>query len=258
MDKHMASDGIHVENLAKAYQIRAVSNLFGIFRARKTTINALSGVTLNIEPGEAFGIIGPNGAGKTTLMSCLLGLVNPDEGGIKIDGLKPNTIGVRRRIGYLPERLNFDRSMSAIQFLHFHHELAGEPSANRKSDSDNLLNKVELSTQSWNLSISRFSRGMLQRLGLAQALIGKPRYLFLDEPGSGLDPAGVILMRKILLEEKQNGMTIVLNSHQLDQIEKLCDRVALIRKGKLEVVETLAMREPGSLERFFINEAAQE
>jgi ABC-2 type transport system ATP-binding protein len=243
--------GIHVENLAKAYQLRTVSSLFG----RKTTIDALSGVTLNVEPGEAFGIIGPNGAGKTTLMSCLLGLVFPDGGAVTIDGLNPNTIGVRRRIGYLPERLNFDRSMSAIQFMQFHHELAGEPSKNCKSDAEKFLDKVELSKESWHLPISRFSRGMLQRLGLAQALIGKPRYLFLDEPASGLDPAGVILMRKILLEEKQNGVTIVLNSHQLDQIEKLCDRVALIRKGKLEVIETLATSEPGSLERFFVSEA---
>jgi len=250
----MATDGIHIENLAKAYQIRTVSNLFGIFSAKKTTINALNGITLNIDPGEAFGIIGPNGAGKTTLMSCLLGFVTPDAGGVKIDGLHPNTIGIRRRIGYLPERLNFDRSMSAYQFLQFHHELAGEPKENCKSDTEKFLDKVELSKQTWHLAISRFSRGMLQRLGLAQALIGKPSYLFLDEPGSGLDPAGVILMRKILLEEKENGMTIVLNSHQLDQIEKLCDRVALIRKGNLEAIENLATSAPGSLERFFVSD----
>ncbi len=232
--------GIKVDSLIKTYKSRRGGGLFALLPgAGDVQVNALDGLSLSIDPGEAFGVIGPNGAGKTTLMSCLLGFVFPNSGSVKIDGLSPNTVGVRRRIGYLPERLNFDRWMTGYQFMEFHHALAQQPDQGRRQDIETLLSRVELEPKSWGVHLSKYSRGMLQRLGLAQALVGKPRYLLLDEPASGIDPGGVLSIRRLLSELKADGMTIILNSHQLDQVEKVCDRVAFVRAGKVQALENL-------------------
>jgi ABC-2 type transport system ATP-binding protein len=232
--------GIQIESLTKTYKSRRGGGLFELLPGSgDVQINALDGLSLSINPGEAFGVIGPNGAGKTTLMSCLLGFVFPNGGSVKIDGLAPNTMGVRRRIGYLPERLNFDRWMTGYQFLEFHHALAELPANTRRQDIEALLSRVELEPKAWGVNLSKYSRGMLQRLGLAQAMVGKPKYLLLDEPASGIDPGGVLSLRRLLAELKKDGMTIILNSHQLDQVEKVCDRVAFVRAGKVEALENL-------------------
>jgi ABC-2 type transport system ATP-binding protein len=202
-------------------------------------IKALNNLSLEIRPGEALGLVGPNGAGKTTLLSCLMGFLLIDSGSILIDGEAPDALATRRVLGYLPERLTFDRWMTGRDYMQYHHELAGMPEATRKLDCEALLEKVELHPSTWSVAVKKYSRGMLQRLGFAQALVGKPRYLLLDEPASGMDPHGVMIVRQLLKTLKEEGLTILLNSHQLDQIEKVCDRVIFIKAGTVSRVEDL-------------------
>jgi ABC-2 type transport system ATP-binding protein len=225
------SAGIAVEGLTKAYG-----------RAKRP---ALLDVTLRVQEGEILGLIGPNGAGKTTFIGCLLGLLRPSSGSIRIDGRTPDDLEVRRATGYLPERLQFDRWMTGRRFLEFHHRLAGLPSSKRPTDVLAALDVVGLAPERRDVPIKKYSRGMLQRLGMAQALLGEPRFVFLDEPASGVDPAGVLAFRDILTGLKARGATIVLNSHQLDQLERVCDRVAYIEAGAIKHVENLRESEAG-------------
>jgi ABC-2 type transport system ATP-binding protein len=226
-----------------------VDKLVKTFNGGRT--RALDGVTFSIAKGEVFGLVGPNGAGKTTLMGCLLGLQDPDSGSVSIAGKATDMMSVRARIGYMPERLDFERWMTARQFLKFHHELSGRPSSEREKEVEETLHLVALEKPAWNQQIKKYSRGMLQRTGLAQALIGKPQYLFLDEPTSGVDPTGALLIMRILQELKARGMTIVLNSHQIEHVERICDRVGFVDAGKLEALETLRQenRQPVILRR---------
>jgi len=148
-------------------------------------------------------------------------------------------MGVKAQVGFLPERLLFDRWMSGMRFLRYHHALANLPAESRAADCAAVLEKVGLDAHAGRKSLKTYSRGMLQRIGLAQALLHKPRFLFLDEPASGVDPAGVLLFRRLLAEARAGGTTIVLNSHQLDQVERICDRVAFLRDGKVQAIEVL-------------------
>ena len=222
--------GIEVESLSKSYRR-------GLAGER---VQALDGVTLTIAPGEVFGIIGPNGAGKTTFLGCLLGFLRPDRGRVTIDGRAPDDLAVRRVTGYLPERLVLDRWMTGLDFLEFHHALAGLPASDRRAQAEAGLAKVGLEGEAGERAIRKYSRGMLQRLGLAQALLGAPRFVFLDEPASGVDPAGIVLFRRLLAELKGREVTVVLNSHQLDQVERVCDRVAFVKGGRVEAIETVS------------------
>jgi ABC-2 type transport system ATP-binding protein len=221
---------IQVENITKTFKRGPMAERF----------KALDGVSLAIPPGEAFGIIGPNGAGKTTFLGCLLGFLRPDSGRVTIDGLAPDDLAVRAQTGYLPERLVMDRWMTGRAFLRYQHALARLPEARRDDECDAALARVGLDDEAAVRPIRKYSRGMLQRIGLAQALLGSPRYVFLDEPASGVDPAGVILFRRLLGELKTQGVTMVLNSHHLDQVERVCDRVAFVSKGRVEAIETVA------------------
>ncbi len=216
--------GIVVKNLVKSY---------GGGR------RALDDVSLEVQAGEAIGIIGPNGAGKTTFFGCLLGHLRPLSGSITIDGRSPDSLATKAGVGFLPERLLFDRWMSGERFLRHHHALAGLPAERRTADVALAFSRVGLEPSAARKSLKAYSRGMLQRIGLAQALLAKPRYLFLDEPASGVDPAGVLLFRRLLAEARAEGTTIVLNSHQLDQVERICDRVAFLREGKVQSIEVL-------------------
>ncbi|HVT10174.1 MAG TPA: ABC transporter ATP-binding protein [Polyangia bacterium] len=225
------ADAIVVEQLTKSY--------------RRGTRPALAGVSLGVPQGEILGLIGPNGAGKTTFVGCLLGLLTPTAGRVAIDGRAPDDIEVRRVTGYLPERLQFDRWMTGQQFVSFHHALAGLSPARRRDDVEAVLERVGLEPARRDVAIRKYSRGMLQRVGMAQALLGAPRFLFLDEPASGIDPAGVLAFRDILTELKAQGTTVVLNSHQLDQLERVCDRVAYIEAGAIKQVEDLRAAEVG-------------
>ncbi|HET7225814.1 MAG TPA: ABC transporter ATP-binding protein [Candidatus Eisenbacteria bacterium] len=214
-----------IERLSKSY--------------RGGRVRALDDVSLTIAEGEVFGIIGPNGAGKTTLLGCLLGFLRPDAGSVTIGGASPDDLTVRKRTGYLPERLVMDRWMTGIEFLRYHHALARLPESERAQAVETALTRVGLDPAASARTIRRYSRGMLQRLGLAQALLGEPRWVFLDEPASGVDPAGVVLFRRLLLEVKARGATVVLNSHQLEQVERVCDRVAFVQGGRVQAIETM-------------------
>jgi ABC-type multidrug transport system ATPase subunit len=216
---------IVVEDLVKTY--------------RGGTVRALDGVSLALEPGEAVGVIGPNGAGKTTLMGCLLGFLRPDSGRVTVGGREPDDLANRAVTGYLPERLVMDRWMRGLDFLAYHHGLAGLPPERRHADCAAQLERVGLA-EAAGRTVRSYSRGMLQRLGLAQALLGEPRLLFLDEPISGVDPAGVLLFRRLLGEQRARGATLIVNSHRLDEVERLCDRVVFVKAGRVESIEVQA------------------
>jgi len=200
---------------------------------------ALDGISFSVAKGEIFGLIGPNGAGKTTLIGCLLALLQPDSGTVKILGRPADYLSVRKETGYVPERSDFEHWMSGRQFLQYHHGLAGRDRKTQEKDIDEALEMVELAKSAWNRRLRTYSRGMLQRLNLAQLLIGKPKIAFLDEPTLGLDPTGVTVVRNIIKNMRDNGVTAIINSHQLDEVERLCDRVAFIRQGKIASIETI-------------------
>lgn len=212
--------------------IITVDNLSKHFRHAK--IKAVQDVSFSVEQGEIFGLIGPNGAGKTTIMACLLALIKPSSGQIKIDGKSPYDFDVKPLIGFLPERPCYNRWMNIHQFLTYHHMLSGMPAKDREKDIKEALEVVELEVDPTKRRVKELSRGMLQRVGLAQAIIGKPKIVFLDEPTSGMDPLGFIMIRKMLLRFKEQGTTAIVNSHHLLEVEKVCDRIAFIRGGKIE------------------------
>ena len=219
----MSGAAIVVENLTKTY--------------RGGSVRALDGVSLEVRRGEVLGIIGPNGAGKTTLMGCLLGFLHPESGTVAVEGRSPDDLSIRAVTGYLPERLMFDRWMPGRQFLRPPHALARLDPGERERETGGLLDRVGLDAEAADKTVKKYSRGMLQRLGLAQALLGGPRLLYLDEPTSGMDPVGASMVRELLGAIRATGSTIVLNSHQLDQVERVCDRVAFVRAGRVEAVE---------------------
>ncbi len=215
-----------VEGLVKSYS-------FG-------RIKALDGVSFQVEEGDIFALIGPNGAGKTTLMGCMLALLRVNQGSIRIFGKPSDHIDVRRVTGFLPERPSFESWMNAKEFLQFHQMLAGrskDPSA--AEDVKQALEAVELQSVA-KRQISKYSRGMLQRLGLAQVMVGKPRICFLDEPTSGMDPPGMDMVRTLLTQFRKDGVTVIVNSHHLDEIERVCTRFAFIRKGKIMTQESIS------------------
>ncbi|HYI09403.1 MAG TPA: ABC transporter ATP-binding protein [Thermoanaerobaculia bacterium] len=211
-----------------------VQSLRKSFRAHEV----LKGIDLTVAPGEVVGLIGPNGAGKTTLMSCLLGFLHPDDGEITIDGRANDDLDVRRRTGFVPERMNFGRRVTGQEFLRYMAGLAGVPRTEVASRSAAMLERLGLGGAE-HKRLSQYSRGMLQRIGMAQALIHGPDYVFLDEPTSGLDPNGVLLVRDLIAEQKARGAAVLLNSHQLAEIEKVCDRVVFLQRGVIAHAETL-------------------
>jgi len=218
---------ISVQNLSKTY------GRFG----RRT--RALDAVSLEVRQGETLGLIGPNGAGKTTLLSCLLGFLRPDSGFVRIAGRSVDDLWVRARSGYMPERLGFDRDLSGAAFLAFHWRLTGGDPGQTEARVASAADRVGLERPSLFKKLRTYSRGMLQRIGVAQATLGDPDLLFLDEPASGTDPLGVAVVRERILEAKARGATIVLNSHQLSEVERVCDRVVFIDRGRLVRDETL-------------------
>ncbi|MGE5377281.1 MAG: ATP-binding cassette domain-containing protein [Bacteroidota bacterium] len=199
---------------------------------------AVKGLTLHVEQGEVFGFLGPNGAGKTTSMKMLLGLVSPTSGKASLLGAPIGDRATLARVGFLPEHFRFQEWLTADEFLQLHGELLGmEMSALRKR-RDALLERVGLSDFRDKL-LRTFSKGMLQRIGLAQSLLNHPALVFLDEPTSGLDPVGRRLVRDVIHELREEGTCVFLNSHLLSEIEVTCDRVAFIRHG--EVIRLLEL-----------------
>lgn len=217
------------------------------YRGRKQP--ALSEANVGVRSGEILGVIGPNGAGKTTLMGCLLGLLRPEGGRAMLGGHAAGSVKANALIGYLPERLRFDPWMTGRDFVAFHHALARRPNDSRSEDVTTVLEEVGLDRQAWFRPIKGYSQGMLQRVGLAQALIGAPHILFLDEPTSGMDPEGALQARQRIQRFAASGGAVVVNSHQLDQVSKLCHQVVFMKNGRLEHTERLTER---SSVRWFI------
>jgi ABC-2 type transport system ATP-binding protein len=221
-----------------------LSKSYGRF-GRRT--QALSGVSLEVRRGETVGLIGPNGAGKTTLLSCLLGFLRPDRGSVTVAGLPPDDLAVRAITGYMPERLGFDRDLTGAAFLSHHWRLAGGGAGDTAREVAAAAARVGLEGGVLLRRLSGYSRGMLQRIGVAQAMLRDPQLLFLDEPASGTDPIGVAIVRDRILEAKARGATIVLNSHQLPEVERVCDRVVFLEGGR--VTQSQALRGPATAPR---------
>ena len=199
---------------------------------------AVKGLTLQVEQGEVFGFLGPNGAGKTTSIKMLLGLVSPTSGKASLLGAPIGDRATLARVGFLPEHFRFQEWLTAGEFLGLHGELLGMEGQALKTRRDELLERVGLAPFR-NKQLRTFSKGMLQRIGLAQALLNHPALVFLDEPTSGLDPVGRRLVRDVIHELRNEGTCVFLNSHLLSEIEVTCDRVAFIRHG--EVVRVLEL-----------------
>jgi ABC-2 type transport system ATP-binding protein len=216
-------DAISVSNLSKTYR----TGLFG-----SSTVQALNGVSLNVPEGAIFGLLGPNGAGKTTLVKILLGLVHPTDGTAHLFGEPAQRPAARERIGFLPENHRFPDFLTAEQTLQVYGRLANVPSPPREERISDLLQNVGLAERR-DTKVKTFSKGMLQRLGLAQALLNDPDLLFLDEPTSGVDPVGRRAIRDLVLELRDAGATIFLNSHLLSEVEKVCSKIAILRNGQL-------------------------
>jgi len=219
-----------------------VADLFKSYGRFGRRAQALSGVSLEVRRGETVGLIGPNGAGKTTLLSCLLGFLRPDRGTVTVGGLAPDDLAVRAMTGYMPERLGFDRDLTGAAFLSHHWRLAGGDPRDTGRQVAAAAARVELPGEALLRKLSGYSRGMLQRIGVAQAMLRDPQLLFLDEPASGTDPLGVAIVRDRILEAKGRGATIVLNSHQLPEVERVCDRVVFLSGGR--VTQSQALRGP--------------
>jgi ABC-2 type transport system ATP-binding protein len=218
-----------------AVRVRALQKSYRTLRREQPV---LKGVDLEVAPGEVVGLIGPNGAGKTTLMSCLLGFLHPDAGEITIDGRANDDLDVRRRTGFVPERMNFDRHETGRAFLRYMARLAGVPASEADARTRAMLERLAIADAA-EKRLSQYSRGMLQRIGMCQALIHDPMFLFLDEPTSGLDPNGVLLVRDLIADQKNRGVAVLLNSHQLAEVEKVCDRVLFLDNGAITRAETL-------------------
>jgi ABC-2 type transport system ATP-binding protein len=196
---------------------------------------AVEGLTLEVPRGEVFGFLGPNGAGKSTSVKMLLGLVKPTSGQATVLGRPAGNVEARRKIGFLPEHFRFYDWLAPTELLHLHGRLNGVPRDELRRRALSLIDLVGL-TPHCEKRLHDFSKGMLQRIGLAQALINEPDLIFLDEPTSGLDPGGRRLVRDIIKAQRARGATVLLNSHLLSEVEVTCDRVAFIKHG--EVLET--------------------
>lgn len=208
----------------------------GLFR--RTTVAALVDTTIQVQAGEIFGLLGPNGAGKTTFVKILLSIVRPTGGSAELLGKPIGNVQARARSGYLPENHRYPTFLTALETLTFFGELNGLQKNRLKDKARQLLEFVGLKEWS-DRKIQKFSKGMLQRLGLAQALLNEPEVLFLDEPTDGVDPVGRKEMRDLFLTLKRKGVTIFLNSHLLSEVEMISDKVAILNKGALIKVGTL-------------------
>lgn len=221
---------VEIEDLTKDYEV-------GFWRKRK--VRALDGLSLYVNEGEIFGFLGANGAGKTTTLKLLMRLIFPTSGKARILGQDIANLAMHSKIGYLPENPYFYDYLTAREFLDYCGQLFGNAPALRKQRSVDLLTQVRLDTKSWDIQLRKFSKGMLQRVGLAQALVNDPAIVFLDEPMSGLDPVGRREVRDLIAGLRQEGKTVFMNSHILSDIEVLCDRVAILKQGKLAHIGNL-------------------
>ena len=220
----MSTPAIEIIGLTKDYPA-------GFWRKRMR--RSLDNLTLEIKQGELFGFLGPNGAGKTTTMKLLMGLIFPTSGTARVRGRSIDDIRMHREIGYLPEQPYFYDYLTARELLDYYARFFGYNAAERSKRVDRFLELVGL-TAAANLQLRKFSKGMLQRAGIAQAILHDPQVIFLDEPRSGLDPVGRREVRDIILDLKRHGRTVFFSTHILSDAEMLCDRVAVLAGGKLQ------------------------
>ncbi len=233
---------IEIDSLTKDYET-------GFWRKRKT--RALDGLSLTVESGQIFGFLGANGAGKTTTLKLLMGLIYPTAGTARILDRDIADVAMHARIGYLPENPYFYDYLTAREFLNYCGELFGLDRGTRERRTTELLTRVNLETKSWDRQLRKFSKGMLQRVGLAQALVNDPEIVFLDEPMSGLDPVGRREVRDLIASLRTQGKTVFMCSHILSDIEVLCDSVAILKQGRVAQagsLEELRAGEAGTVE----------
>jgi len=213
---------LEVKGLRKTFHI-------GFFRKR---VDAVQGTSFSVRRGEIFGLLGPNGAGKTTTIKSILRLIFPTEGEIRIFGRSADDREAAKRVGYMPENPYVYQYLKPIEFLDLCGRLVGMPKDERRARSEEMIDKVGL-RHAADRPIGKFSKGMMQRIGLAQALLHDPELLVLDEPMSGLDPIGRKEVRDLLLEQRARGKTLLFTSHILSDVELLCDRVVIMQQGKI-------------------------
>ncbi|MEP6673405.1 MAG: ABC transporter ATP-binding protein [Chthoniobacter sp.] len=218
----MSTPAISIQNLTKIYPIP--------FKREKVT--AVQDLSLTVEPGQVYGLLGPNGSGKSTTMKIVLGLVSPTSGRTEIFGRDSTTVESREDVGFLPENPYFYKYLTGAETLRFYGKLCGLSSAKIRDRSKELLKLVGLENAA-DRRLAGYSKGMLQRIGLAQAMIQEPRLLVLDEPTAGVDPAGSREIRDLILDFKKRGITVLLCSHLLEQVQEICDHVGILNHGVL-------------------------
>lgn len=241
-----------MEAILEAKDLRVEFKAQGSGNARKVAVKDLN---LKVQAGEVFGFLGPNGAGKTTTMNVLLGFVNATGGAAYLFGVDVREPIARQRIGYLPELTYYYKFLTAEELLRFYARIFGIDRVEADRRIDQLLKLVELE-HARKRPIKTYSKGMQQRVGLAQALINNPDLLILDEPTSGLDPLGRMKVREIIQRLKNEGKTVFFSSHELGEVETVCDRVAIIHQGELKVegrVDALIEQHQANLEKIFLN-----
>ena len=217
------------------------------------SLTAVDNVTYTINKGEYFALLGPNGAGKTTIVRMLLGFTKPTHGTITIDGLPTSNVLARKNIGFLAEHHHIPPYLSGREYLRRHASLIGLTGTDAAKEIGRVLEVVGMTGKGKKRS-STYSKGMTQRIGLGAAILGKPKLCILDEPVSGLDPLGIRDFRKILDDLRRDGLTMILNSHLLSEVEKTCDSAAIMHKGRIIVKDSIdaIVRDEESLEDVFI------
>jgi ABC-2 type transport system ATP-binding protein len=242
----------NMETIVETRNLRVEYRAQGSGSGKKVAVKDLN---LIVRAGEVFGFLGPNGAGKTTTMNVLLGFVNATSGAASLFGVDVREPIARQRIGYLPELTYYYKFLTAEELLRFYARIFGIPQAQADQRIDELLKLVELE-HARKRPIKSYSKGMQQRVGLAQALINNPDLLILDEPTSGLDPLGRMKVREIIQRLKNEGKTVFFSSHELGEVETVCDRVAIINQGELMVegrVAEMVEKHHANLERIFLD-----
>lgn len=217
--------------MSEILELHALRKTFKDFW-RRPVVEAVKGLDLTIHAGEVYGLLGPNGSGKSTTLKMILGLLYPTSGSIRILGAAPTDVAVKARIGYLPEVSHLHAFLTPRETLHYYASLFGLSAQATKQRTNELLEMVGL-TQAADRAVGRFSKGMARRVGVAQALVNAPELLILDEPTSGLDPIGCREMKDLVRLLAKNGVTVLMTSHLLADVEDVCDRVAILDHGTL-------------------------
>ena len=215
-----------------AIAIRRLTKRFPVPFRRRQCVVAVQGLSLEVAPGQVYGLLGPNGSGKSTTMKVVLGLVSPTSGSTEIFGRDSRAVSSREEVGFLPENPYFYKHLTGAETLRFYGRLCGLRGARLRDKTDELLRRVHLE-DARDRRLGTYSKGMLQRIGLAQALVQDPRLLVLDEPTAGVDPRGSAEIRDLILGCKARGTTVLLCSHLLGQVQEVCDRVGILDRGVL-------------------------